>query len=419
MSSIVSNSSSMPSQQEPSLLYTLIGLANLGNTCFLNSILQCLRLNPAIASIFVRPGGMRLRTDAPVAPLVTAFQTLMRDFWRVTPPANTNPTMVPRGFFQILKTTLVDTDVYWYTPGQQSDAGEAIQYLLDSLHEGLFFEPTMNIKGYATTPEEASQIRAIEAWMNSWSNKVPGAYKKGYSPIVRNFYGQTITCIQCDTCKNVSEQFQPWAVLKVPIPGADVIGAGAPDIDACLREAFHQDTIPDYSCTECNKRAGTKDERSVATRFDRLSKVPPVLFLQYKRTIFIKERAAQTKVRCKIACDLDKVDLTPYMAYSRNPFTNELISDVPPIYEVSAIVEQMGSAQGGHYICYVRQKDQWVEYDDSTTTPVDASRVNTQDSYILMLTLKREVPEDTRQFEADILAYRASLPPPVEEPSPA
>jgi len=362
---------------------------------------------------------MRLRADAPVAPLVTAFQTLMRDFWRVTPAASSNPTMVPRGFFQILKTTLEDTDVYWYTPGQQSDAGEAIQYLLDSLHEGMFFEPTMRINGEATTPEEASQQRALEAWMHSWSNKVPGAFRKGYSPIVRHFYGQTITCIRCETCKNVSEQFQPWAVLKVPIPGADVKGAEAPDIHACLREAFHQDTIPDYSCTECNRRAGTKDLRSPATRFDRLSKVPPVLFLQYKRTIFRKDIGAQIKVRCKIECDLDNVDLSPYMAYSRDPFTNESTVDIPPIYEVSAIVEQMGSAQGGHYICYVRQKDQWVEYDDSTTTPVDASRVNNQDSYILVLSLKREVPEATRQFEADILAYRASLPPPVEDPTPA
>jgi len=113
------------------------------------------------------------------------------------------------------------------------------------------------------------------------------------------------------------------------------------------------------------------------------------------------------------------VDLSPYMAYTRDPFSNQTLADAPPVYEVSAIVEQIGSAHGGHYVCYVRQLDKWVEYDDSTTTPVDVSRINTQDSYILVLTLKRDVPEATRQFEADILAYRASLPPPVEDPVPA
>jgi len=365
----------------------------------------------------------KIRADSPMAAFTSAFQVLMRDFWRSTPMANTKPTMVPRGFFQVLRNTLIETDAYWYTPGQQSDAGEAIQYLLDSLHEGLLFEPTMNLRGVALTPEEGSQQKALEAWMHSWSNKVPSAFRKGYSPIIKNFYGQTQTCVRCETCGTVSEKFDPWVVLKVPIPGGDVVGAPAPDTPACLKEAFHEESILAYDCTECNKRASiatgaiVTSIRTTATRFDRISKAPSTLILQYKRSIFKKETGTPTKIRCKIATDLDHIDLSPYMAYTRDPFTNRSIAEHPPVYEVSAIIEQWGGTHGGHYVSYVRQGEAWVEYDDSSTGRVDPARVISQDSYLLFMTLKHEAPEARSQFEESIEAFRASLGTPVVQDS--
>ena len=409
-----------PAVCPPPLLSTMIGLSNLGNTCFLNSILQALRLSPAISEIFVKPEGAKIRADSPMAAFTSAFQVLMRDFWRSTPPANTKPTMVPRGFFQVLRNTLVETDAYWYTPGQQSDAGEAIQYLLDSLHEGLLFEPTMRLRGVAVTEEEISQHKALEAWMHSWSNKEPSAFRKGYSPIIKHFYGQTQTCVRCETCGTVSEKFDPWVVLKVPIPGGDVVGAPAPDTPACLKDAFHEESIPAYDCTECNKRASAATGatvtsiRTTATRFDRISKAPSTLILQYKRSIFKKATGTPTKIRCKIATDLDHIDLSPYMAYTRDPFTNSSIKDSPPVYEVSAIVEQWGGTHGGHYVSYVRQGSDWIEYDDSSTGRVDPARVISQDSYLLVLTRKDSAPDARRQMEDSIHAFRASLGTPVE-----
>lgn len=365
-----------------SALNTRVGLANVGNTCFLNVVLQALRLSPPMGNIFLGDD-VPLRAESRKSQMVTAFQTLIRDFWRVNAAEDATPTLVPRGFVHALHNVIRDTDDDWYHHGQQADAAEALQYILDALHDGMYRRVRMDIVGSSTNNEEVSHVKAIQSWASFFSRE--------YSPIIQNFYGQAQICIRCDTCGNVSERYEPWLMIKAPIPGADVVGGPAPDLNACLAAAFTSETIEDYHCDTCKSKQR-------ATMTNRISRLPPITIVSVKRFT-----NAGHKVRGKIGWNLDATDYSPVMAFRRDPFSD---SRTQPIYETFAVIEHHGSTHGGHYRMYARQGDKWLEYDDSSVHVVAPDTVITADSYIALMMPKAQKTNMLANFEQAVLGVR-------------
>ena len=362
-----------------------IGLANIGNTCFLNVVLQALRLSPAIGELFLSNPTVMIepRIESTRGRLLRAFQILIRDFWKHVPVGNSNR-LIPHGFFHSLHNVLRSTENDWYRPGQQADAAEALQYILDSLHDAMYKAVVMDVVGHAHNKSEAKQLKALESWAQF--------HRKEYSPIIGHFYGQTQASITCKKCGNVSERYEPWLMIKAPIPGANVVGGPAPTLSTCLDAAFTSEDIDDYHCDTCK-------QKGAATMSTRISRLPPTLILSIKR--FTNENH---KVRGRIAWDLENTDFTPWMAFPRDPFGD---NSALPVYESYAVIEHHGSSHGGHYRMYARQIDEWFEYDDSSVQPVTPDTVITADSYIVFMTLKRSVETQNKEFAGHIAAIRA------------
>ena len=359
-----------------------IGLANLGNTCFLNVVLQALRITPAMSSIFLTSSEIPLREQSQRTKLVTAFRTLMCDFWSINPPADAKPVMAPRGFFQLLLQTMRDSDSEWYRHGQQADAAEALQYIMDCLHDGMYRPVRMSIVGDACNQEEVSQVKAIESWTSF--------FKKEYSPIVENFNGQTRICIQCTECKKSSERFEPWLMIKAPLPPAP---APAPTMDECIKDAFASETLDDYFCESC----GTK-RKAVIT--NHISRLPSTVILVLKRF----GNDGRKKRGC-IPWNLDAIDFKEHMAFHRNPFDKSLDT----LYETYAVIEHHGGTNAGHYIMFAKQNDVWFEYDDSEVKLTTPERVVSDDSYILFLTAKTQTDAMRDHMNDAITALRSRM----------
>lgn len=384
-SSAASGAGGLPAD---SVLATKIGLGNLGNTCFLNSVLQALRLSWPLADLFLPYKSLSIRAESKKKDLLDAFQTLLRDFWRVVPAEGTQPTLIPHGFFHKLRLVLQDTEDDWYRPGQQSDAAEALQYILDSLHDALQRPVRMDVVGSAipASAEEAAQRRAIESWI--------GFFKKEYSEIVKQFYGQVQIAVQCTECKTVSERYEPWLMLKAPIPVP-----GTNTLASCLDAAFAPETLTDYQCDTCAKKVS-------AILRTRISHLPPVTILTLKR--FTNTGA---KLVGKIAWDLDALDFAPHFAFSYDPITGGGGGGggggtAPLVYETFAVIEHKGFAQGGHYRMYGKQGSLWNEYDDSAVRTVHPDAVVTQDSYILFLMPRATAPQKRLAFSKLVSEFR-------------
>jgi len=329
------------------------GLANVGNTCYLNSAFQALFRVKPFAEYFGTEAWTKHRHEKErgyelaghTADLVMALQA----------PGDTcvNPRDFARSFVMIANEFNPAI-----RPLVQADAAEALQILLDVLHTQQAREVNMNIKGAALTADQAELMKSLQSWSTF--------YKKEYSPIIDCFFGQTQKKIVCDTCRNCSTSYEPWGVFKAPIPGAEVVGASAPTLDECIAKALESEKIPDYDCTPCGKKGP-------AVLYQSISKFPKYMMLSLKRFV-----GSGAKVRCRIPYDEKNVDLSAWRAWPSIQAVQK--------FRVQSTVEHLGGSRGGHYVMRTHEADgNWYLYNDGHVAVCTAGGVATPDTYILFL----------------------------------
>ena len=294
--------------------------------------------------------------------LMRAIQTFIHQIESAPATSVTTPAIV----VQALLRTCATCDDDWYRPRQQADAAECLQYLLEGIHDAVYRTVRIKIEGTPKTATEFSQIKALQSWSTFFT--------KEYSPIVENFYGQTQIHVRCETCRTISERYEPWLMIKAPIPGSKSEGTAAPDMRTCLDDLYAPETLEGYECETC------KAHRT-ATIFTRISRLPNILVLTIKR--FTNDGR---KIRGTIAWDTENINFRDWMAFTRDPFTNRRLQTK---YQTFAVIEHNGSAMGGHYRMFGRGRDEgsntWIEYDDDGVSKAAAAVVVSPDSYVIFL----------------------------------
>jgi len=260
-----------------------------------------------------------------------------------------NPSGFVKEFITYART--VNEDIRF---GRQADADEAIELLMDALHTSLGREVNMNLVGTPLTTDQKELIQSLTGWTTY--------FKKAYSPFVENFFGQTQTKIVCEQCKTCSTRYEPWSMLKLPIPGADKVGNPAPSLADCITAAFRTEHLDDYSCDKCAKKGS-------ANIITTISRFPQHLILVLKRYT-----NAGSKVRARIAYDAESVPLAPWRTWSLQGM---------PSYRVMSTLEHLGGSGGGHYVMRNRESDGWWLYNDGRVHKTDGA--SGPDTYILFL----------------------------------
>ena len=327
------------------------GLANVGNTCYLNSAFQALkRARPFVDYLGTDAWERHRHPERKAAALTEETAGLVK---ALTAPGTgaVIPTSFVRSFIGFARE--FNDEIRF---GAQADAAEAIQILLDGLHTQLSREVRMDITGKPTTPDQEELVRSLESWATF--------FRKEYSPLVDAFYGQTQTTIQCTSCGKRSTRYEPWSVYKLPIPGSEKAGAPAPSLQDCLRAAVAGETIEDYACEGCKKKGEAKMTHA-------LSRFPQQMILSLKR--FTNQGA---KVRARIPYDADLIDLGEFRAWPSIHGAQR--------YRVVATIEHLGSSRGGHYVMRAREGAEWVLYDDGAVSKLPNGDAG-PDTYVLVL----------------------------------
>ncbi|XP_033968382.1 ubiquitin carboxyl-terminal hydrolase 15-like isoform X9 [Pseudochaenichthys georgianus] len=199
-----SNSYDYTDQSRQSERSGLCGLSNLGNTCFMNSAVQCLSNIPPLTEYFLKDKFTEeLNEDNPLGmkgEIAKAYADLIKQLWS--------------GKFSYVTPRPFKTQVGHFAPQfsgyQQQDSHELLAFLLDGLHEDLNRirqKPYIQLKDANGRPDK---LVAEEAWENH--------IKRNNSIIVDIFHGLFKSTLVCPVCAKVSVTFDPFCYLTLPLP---------------------------------------------------------------------------------------------------------------------------------------------------------------------------------------------------------
>jgi hypothetical protein len=183
----------------------LVGLCNLGNTCFMNSMLQCLNNTPPVREYFVS-GAFKtdINRDNPLGmkgKLAESFADLLE---AMNGKRGTGNLVAPRGFKAAIAQFKPEFSGY-----NQHDSQELLAFLLDGLHEDL---NRVKQKPYTSTvesngrPEHVVAAEALEVYK-----------KRNDSYISDLFTGQFRSTVCCPSCDHVSVTFDPYMCVQLPL----------------------------------------------------------------------------------------------------------------------------------------------------------------------------------------------------------
>ncbi|OQV26184.1 Ubiquitin carboxyl-terminal hydrolase 19 [Hypsibius exemplaris] len=183
--------------------YGLTGLNNLGNSCYLNSVVQCLANTRELRDYFLRGTYKReinhrnrMGTKGKFA---RVFESTLQGLWKGD-RSSFSPSQ--------LRDMMAERNEQFSTYGQQ-DAQEAFSFIVDSLHEDL---NRITDKPYLEDIESTNrpvQEVADQSWEYFRSRENSAIYDL--------FSGLFKSTLKCLTCNKENIKFDPYQFLSVPV----------------------------------------------------------------------------------------------------------------------------------------------------------------------------------------------------------
>ena len=181
------------------------GLYNIGNTCFMNSGLQCLSNCYDLTKYFLLDlyeNDINLDNKLGSGGKIAAiYRKLLEDLWKGDENA-INPSYFKSIFAQFVRK---------FSGYAQQDSNEFLIYLLDKIHEDL---NSITTKPYIEIEEKGKDESDEEASKRWWEKHL----LRENSIIVDLFHGQFKSTITCNYCNRIAVNFDSYMFLSLPIP---------------------------------------------------------------------------------------------------------------------------------------------------------------------------------------------------------
>uniref|UniRef100_A0A8C7MTK9 Ubiquitin carboxyl-terminal hydrolase n=1 Tax=Oncorhynchus kisutch TaxID=8019 RepID=A0A8C7MTK9_ONCKI len=333
----------------------LVGLRNLGNTCFMNSILQCLSNTHNLRDYCLHNSHRRdlnknSRTNT--GALMEEFAKLLQTMWT----SSSSEAVGPSEF---------KTQIQRYAPRfvgyNQQDAQEFLRFLLDGLHNEVN-RVTVRPRG---SSEDFDHLPDREKGDRMWSKYL----EREDSKIVDLFVGQLKSSLTCSTCGYCSTVFDPFWDLSLPIAKK---GYGEVSLMDCMSLFTKEDVLEGDEKPTCYR---CKARRRCTKKFT-VQKFPKILVLHLKR---FSEARRTSKLSTFVNFPMEKLDL--------REFASE--NSINAVYNLYAVSNHSGTTMGGHYTAYCRNptSGEWYTFNDSRVTPMSSSQVRSSDAYVLFYEL--------------------------------
>ncbi|KAL8145282.1 ubiquitin carboxyl-terminal hydrolase 23 isoform X2 [Apium graveolens] len=315
------------------------GLMNLGNTCFLNSVLQCLTYTEPLAA-YLQSGkhksSCRTAGFCALCAIQKHVSSALQSTGRILAPKEivSNLRCISRNFRN----------------SRQEDAHEYMVNLLESMHKCCL---------PSGVPSESQS-----------------AYDK--SSVHKIFGGRLRSQVKCMQCFYTSDKFDPFLDLSLEIVKADSIQKALTHFTA---KEFLDGGERHYQCQQCKHKVKALKQLTI-------HKAPYVLTIHLKR--FSSHLAGQ-KIDKRIIFGTT-LDLKPFVT---DPCDGDLK------YTLYGVLVHAGwSTHSGHYYCFVRTSSgMWYSLDDNRVIQVSEKMVLGQKAYMLFYYREIKKPSSNKSFD--------------------
>lgn len=327
----------------------LVGLGNLGNTCYLNSILQALRNTTELTAFFLEGRHQEFlkgkqESMKPVI-LTKAYVDLLQCTWS----GIRGQYIKPQGFFVEMSKAVDDTLFEQFKMKIAHDSHEFLMFMLDNLHQALAEEVNIVITRPAPVTEADIMIqKALEFWRDM--------FRKSYSPLIDLVFGLYQREMHCQGCDKKSYTYETFNCLKVAVTQQEPM-----TLDMCLQEELKEETIEGYACEHCSPT------RSSAIRRTKIWKLPKILFIALKRF-----SPTGAKLQTPLVFD-PKEEISFEEQFSgASPEPSRFKK-----YSLFATIDHFGSSHGGHYTSQAKNPltGKWHGYDDESVYDIEGPSI--------------------------------------------
>jgi ubiquitin carboxyl-terminal hydrolase 8 len=337
----------------------LTGLANVGNTCYLNSCLQVLSHTPEFTNLLqANNGAYKQRLNrVPESILLLEWDKLRQELWRHS-AEKAGVVVVPNKFVQTVQRVATFKKRDLFAGHAQNDVQEFLLFLIDCFHTALQREVDMHIAG--------TEVNATDRLATTCYTMMQNMYRKEYSELLNIFYGihvSEITAAEAPAPLSLSPE--PFSVLSLSIPSDQK----QPTLFQCL-DLYCQKEVLSGPNAWYNPHTQTKQSVQRGILFWSL---PQILIIDLKRW-----NGQLRKNQVLVDMPLVDLDLSAYVrGYNAASF----------VYDLYGVCNHSGGVLGGHYTAYIKAANAsatssaWYAFNDTLVSPLADDKVITPYAY--------------------------------------